>query len=71
MICRQAMGRSSLGEVEKSEGQGLVAGGGGWVVRGKETRTKTKEKERATKEGGKEKKIQRRLVSASEGRMTI
>lgn len=60
------MGRSSLGEVEKSEGQGLVAGGG-WVVREKETR----KKQRATKEGGKEKKIQRRLVSASESRMTI
>lgn len=38
------MGRSSLDEVEKSEGQGLVAGGG-WVVREKETRgEKTKEK---------------------------
>lgn len=48
------MGRSSLGEVEKSEGQGLVAGGG-WVVREKETR-KNKGKRRATKEGGKEKR---------------
>lgn len=64
------MGRSSLGEVEKSEGQGLVAGGG-WVVREKETRGgKTKRKERQ-KRGRKRKKIQRRLVSASEGRMTI
>lgn len=63
------MGRSSLGEVEKSEGQGLVAGGG-WVVREKETRKKQRTK-KGNKRGRKRKKIERRLVSASEGRMTI
>lgn len=50
-------GRSSLDEVEKSEGQGLVAGGG-WVVR--ETARKgggrQREEEGQQKEKGKEKR---------------
>lgn len=57
------MGRSSLGEVEKSEGQGLVAGGG-WVVREKETR----KKENKGKEGQQkreEKKKDREEISFS------
>lgn len=49
------MGRSSQGEVEKSEGQGLVAGGG-WVVREKETRGGGDKKKKGKKEGGKEKR---------------
>lgn len=59
------MGRSSLGEVEKSEGQGLVAGGG-WVVREKETRKK--EKKNKGKEGQQkreERKKDRKEISFS------
>lgn len=47
-------GRSSLDEVEKSEGQGLVAGGG-WVVREKKNKEKTKVK-KGNKKGRKRKK---------------